>query len=131
MTTLKQLENLEIKLMQRHPLVRDRLRVFLAGYLDAIVEHHDSGLKIEDFSLEALAYCAFDCSRFMIRNADDIGLMLPQAGYDFGSMRSGEYANTFSRWPEASRMRLSVATFAFGPLELDIQNGEFVYKVNQ
>lgn len=144
MTALQQLSELEARLMLKHPMIKDRLRVFLAEYLDAIVhdqtesarhsEWTEQPLTIADFSLEALAYCAFDCCRFLVANAVDIGLMIPQAGYDFGSVRTGEYANAFSRWgmtSEAARMRLTVAAFEFGPLHLEVVDDKFVYKGKQ
>lgn len=131
MTALQQLSELEARLMLKHPMIKDRLRVFLAEYLDAIVRESEYMLTIADFSLEALAYCAFDCCRFLVANAVDIGLMIPQAGYDFGSMRAGEYANAFSRWPEATRMRLTVAAFDFGKLDLEVAGGKFVCKGKQ
>lgn len=131
MTALQQLSELEARLMLKHPMIKDRLRVFLAEYLDAIVRESEYLLTIADFTLEALAYCAFDCCRFLVANAVDIGLMIPQAGYDFGSMRAGEYANAFSRWPEAVRMRLTVAAFDFGKLDLEVAGGKFVYKGKQ
>lgn len=134
MTALQQLSELEARLMLKHPMIKDRLRVFLAEYLDAIVRESEYLLTIADFSLEALAYCAFDCCRFLVANAVDIGLMIPQAGYDFGSVRTGEYANAFSRWgmtSEAARMRLTVAAFEFGPLHLEVVDDKFVYKGKQ
>lgn len=131
MTALQQLSELEARLMLKHPMIKDRLRVFLAEYLDSIVRESEYMLTIADFTLEALAYCAFDCCRFLVANAVDIGLMIPQAGYDFGSMRVGDYANAFSRWPEATRMRLTVAAFEFGPLHLEVVDDKFVYKGKQ
>ncbi len=143
MTALQQLSELEARLMLKHPMIKDRLRVFLAEYLDAIVhdqtesarhsEWTEQPLTIADFTLEALAYCSFECTRFLIENADDIGLMIPQAGYDFGMVRTDNYANAFCRWSEtdAVRMRLTVAAFDFGKLDLEVAGGKFVYKGKQ
>jgi hypothetical protein len=131
MNATQAIEGLEAKLTLEHPGFRDRQRIFLAEYLDAIVRESEYMLTIADFTLAALAYCSFECTRFMLENADDIGLMIPQAGYDFGLVRTGEYANAFARWPEAVRMRLTVAAFDFGKLDLEVAGDKFTYKGKQ
>jgi len=131
--SITRLEEHQLRTRLENPILRG-LPSFLSSYLDAVSEHLEDcdgrRLQIEDFEPAAIAYASADCTRFLLANAEDIGLMFPQAGYDFGSVRSGEVANAFCRWgstSEATRMRLMVAAFSFGSHGFEVVNDRITY----
>lgn len=107
MNSITRLEEHQLRTRLENPVLR-ALPTFLASYLDEI---HDG--EIETLTPIQIAYASADCTAFLVQNAEDIGLMLPQAGRDFGAVRRRKLANAFSRWPEDARMRLMVAAIDF------------------
>ena len=88
----------------------------------------DESYSLYDLSSEFVAEATADCAAFIADNDADIAGKYSRAGHDFWLTRNHHGAGFWDGdWPEDAGKRLTLASHAFGSVDLYVHDNGMIY----